>query len=109
MPPINIQWFQNGDHPLDSTMLVDMLPGGGFDVSGEGKVVRYYRHPSVAGRKLCEACNCPFEKHGFIDSSGCGQVVCPGSWILEFQGCDPRFFATFDPLEIYAYQGLRIF
>ncbi len=62
------QWFKNGDHPDD---------GGG----GEGRVVRYFRHPNVSGSAECSKCGIAMHDHGWIDTLEDGHNVCPGDWI----------------------------
>ena len=100
------QWFKNGDHPLDYV-------GGtsGFDAGEirefseahmrqhdwEGKVVRRFRHPDVAGKHLCEHCGKPMYIHGCIDTLEGVHIVCPGDWIItgvkgERYPCKPDIF-----------------
>lgn len=63
------QWFKNGDHPEDGT-------------EGEGKVVRYFRHPDVPGASVCQHCGKAMRVHGWIDTLEGGHIVCPGDWII---------------------------
>jgi hypothetical protein len=70
------QWFKNGDHPEE--------------------VVHYCRF-SVERRTLCAHCGQAMLKHGWIDASADGFVVCPGDWIIkeatgEFYPCRPEVF-----------------
>jgi len=66
-----VQWFKNGDHPLDG------------DKSQEGKVVGYYRHPCAPGESVCPKCMATMHKHGWIDRGRHpGQIVCPGDWVV---------------------------
>lgn len=79
------QWFKNGDHPEDQ----------GSET--EGSVVRYYRHPSIAGAALCPKCHIIMHEHGWIDQSSNGQNVCPGDWVIKdqhnrFYTCAPDLF-----------------
>lgn len=108
------QWFKNGDHPLDrvGTIEVDQLfpddPTKKY-VRGEGAVVRFYRHPEVAGSRLhvegTEACHRPFHEHGWIDTAEGGHIVCPGDFIItgvkgEVYPCKPGIFAaTYEAVE----------
>lgn len=75
-----------------------------FDYPGEGEVVRYFRHPVVAGDAICRDCGRTMHDHGWIDSantlnpSGC--TVCPGDWVLtemsdptKYYPCKPGTFA----------------
>jgi hypothetical protein len=91
-----VQWFKNGDHPFD-----DCLPVVGNDGSpfmGEGKVVRYFRHPHINGNSLCADCLKEYHDHGFIDlnfdnsaflnekfdlfSPKKKSKVCPSDWVV---------------------------
>lgn len=94
--PVTIEahlWHKNGDHPED-----------GGDVSIEGKIVRYYRHPDTPGESLCKhhSCNSPMHYHGWIDTLEGGHIVCPGDWIIkgvkgEFYPIKPDIFeATYE-------------
>ena len=78
------QWFKNGDHPEDGS-------------HGEGRVVRYYRHPDVDGQTSCKYCGNEMHIHGWIDTLEGGHIVCPGDWIIkgvqgEFYACKPDIF-----------------
>lgn len=74
-----VQWFRNGDHPDDDTVeLADEL---GRPFLSEGKVVRYYRHPTLCGVSHCPKCEKTLHVHGWIDNGGDGQVVCPGDFV----------------------------
>ena len=95
------QWFKSGDHPNDDreTFCVE----GGEPFLGEGKIVRYYRTPSLDGQLPCPQCGDIMHNHGWIDEGIEGRVVCPGDWILtEGDGshypCKPDIFtATYEP------------
>lgn len=65
-----VQWWVNGDHPND-----------GVNGNVEGKVVRYYRNPEASGQDAHVTCGHIWHNHGWIDSGGDGQTVCPGDWI----------------------------
>lgn len=86
------QWFKNGDHPNDGS-------------DGEGKIVRYYRHPDVSGARLCGHCGKSMHDHGWIDTLEGGHTVCPGDWIItgvkgEVYPCKPHIFAaTYESVE----------
>lgn len=101
------QWFKNGDHPLDGATPRSGLPTGHF--VGEGRVVRYYRHPDVSGVTPCKHCGRIMHVHGWIDTLEGGHIVCPGDWIItgvkgEHYPVKPDVFtatyeaATTDPL-----------
>jgi hypothetical protein len=105
------QWFKNGDHPLDNcTMLT--TDGGKTHFLSEGKVVRYYRVPTIqlasdqeknpvrgltkfafaiddvgyfdedVDSRPCEKCKVRMHDHGWIDTLEGGHIVCPGDWII---------------------------
>ena len=73
------QWFMNGDHPEDGCEIFDTGKG---PFQGEGKVVRYYRHPKDNGERNCEKCGNIMHLHGWIDTLEGGHNVCPGDWII---------------------------
>lgn len=68
------QWFKNGDYPAD-------WPDE-QDIGKEGKVVRYFRHPSKKGGHICKQCNNQMYYHGWLDTLEGGAMVCPGDYIL---------------------------
>ncbi len=94
------QWFKNGDHPEDNCETFD---AGNGPYQGEGKVVRYYRHPHVPGVHVCKHCGHTMHHHGWIDTLEGGHTVCPGDWILtgvagERYPCKPDIFErTYEP------------
>lgn len=102
------QWFRNGDHPEDDCPVVQRPSGPDgemTDYSGEGKVVRYFRHPRVPDDRECEECGRPMKDHGWIDTLEGGHRVCPGDWIItgvrgERYPCKPDIFEqTYEPVE----------
>lgn len=96
------QWFKSGDHPDDDREAFD---AGSGSFLGEGKVVRYYRHPDVDGQSKCVHCGVIMHDHGWIDTLEGGHNVCPGDWIItgvagERYPCKPDIFeATYDRVE----------
>ena len=48
----------------------------------EDTKVRYFRHPEVSSNDICLNCGHKFHAHGWIDSGGDGQKVCPGDLVL---------------------------
>lgn len=76
------RWFKNGDHPKDNVWRRYEDTGALPTEPREGAVVRYFRHPSVQGVQRCEVCKNPFKYHGWIDSGGSGQAVCPGAFVV---------------------------
>lgn len=78
------QWFMNGDHPEDDCGTYQRPDSNGemFDFLGEGRVVRYFRHPDVNGRAYCKHCGQTMHNHGWIDTLEDGHIVCPGDWII---------------------------
>ena len=95
------KWFKNGDHPDDDCKT--FVGSDGKPFQGEGKVVRYYRHPGIPGTNVCEQCGNTMHNHGWIDTLEGGHNVCPGDWIItgikgERYPCKPDIFAQ-DALE----------
>lgn len=85
------QWFTNGDHPQDYATDREVLENGQLvtkparffkEQEYEGAVVRYFRRPDVSGEDICPACDRRYHDHGWIDSGGDGQTVCPGDFIV---------------------------
>lgn len=106
------QWFKNGDHPLDHLPFESSRQPTEHDrdryndyLQSEGKVVRYYRHPSIPGTDTCEQCGQLHHVHGWIDTLEQGHRVCPGDWIItgvkgERYPCKPDIFeATYEAAE----------
>jgi len=93
-----IQWFKNGDHPEDESMLfLSMGESHPVGVPSEGKIVRYYRRPDVNGQHKCKKCGNIYHVHGWIDTLEGGHIVCPGDYIIkgvqgEFYPCKPDIF-----------------
>ena len=100
------QWFKNGDHPDDECILVEGKHPGSENSSFlcEGKVVRYFYHPTLPNSSACELCGCTFDDHGFIATLEGGHIVCPGDWIItgvegERYPCKPGIFEkTYEPV-----------
>lgn len=99
------QWFKNGDHPQDAIEMISVGHGKYDPFPSEGKVVRYFCHPVVSGKKACEHCKQEMQIHGWIDTLEGGHIVCPGDWIItgvkgEHYPCKPDIFeATYDPVK----------
>jgi hypothetical protein len=98
------QWFKNGDHPEDACQIIHLTDSEG--VQSEGKVVRYYRHPDIAGTTPCissHPCGHTMHEHSWIDTPEGGHNVCPGDWIItgvkgERYPCKPDIFEmTYEP------------
>jgi len=95
------QWFKNGDHPEDGCKNIDEF---GNHIP-EGKIVRYYRHPTTPGGQVCSKCGLLMHNHGWIDTLEDGHNVCPGDFIIkgvkgEFYPCKPDIFeATYEKVE----------
>ena len=98
------QWNKNGDHPLDYSKTHEGLETKGktqrirkFSAAyrkqhdWEGDIVRYFRHPSTAGREVCPACSHTFHDHGWIDHGSSGHMVCPGDIIIQ-AAKDKKFY-----------------
>lgn len=75
------QWTANGDHSLDECYIIE-----GTSFLSEGKFVRYYRNPMISGDQTCPFCGDDMHVHGWIDSGGAGQIVCPESYVVRL--CD---------------------
>jgi hypothetical protein len=99
------QWFKNGDHPQDNCVLIQPSVGDKEVFMSEGKVVRYYRHPDVSGKKVCSKCGYTMHEHGWIDTLEDGHNVCPADWIItgvkgEYYPCKPYIFeATYEKVD----------
>lgn len=90
------QWFKNGDHPKDNSIVIAEGDSDHPSLS-EGKIVRYFRRPDCDGHKECEKCKQAFHWHGWIDTLEGGHIVCPGDWIItgikgENYPCKPDIF-----------------
>ena len=100
------QWFKNGDHPLDYSVVHDGFENGVLrqftpeerkNNKWEGDIVRYYRSPELDGQNVCKHCNNIMHYHGWIDTLEGGHIVCPGDWIItgiagEHYPCKPAIF-----------------
>jgi len=78
------RWRKNGDHPADDCEMI--YPGSDCQHKpflSEGKVVRRFRDPRHSGTEPCLLCGKPLHVHGWIDSGGEGQKVCPGDFVVE--------------------------
>ena len=78
------RWHKMGDHPEDNRET--FVDGDGKDFLGEGKVVRYFRHPAIEGQLKCDYCDEVMHIHGWIDTAQGGHTVCPGDWIIKETG-----------------------
>jgi len=90
------QWKKNGDHPKDACEYIPVEEGAGLALT-EGKVVRYYRDPSLNGQLECPHCGRKSHDHGWIDTLEGGHTVCPGDWIItgikgEYYPCKHSIF-----------------
>ena len=100
-----IQWFKNGDHPEDKSVLIQPTEGDRELFLSEGKVVRYFRHPNIPGSQICSKCGKTMHEHGWIDTLEDGHNVCPGDWIIkgvkgEYYPCKPDIFeATYEKVK----------
>jgi hypothetical protein len=89
-----VRWFKNGDHPQDDVYRPFEDTGQIPTEPREGKIVLYFRHPNISGNNMCCKCGTLVHHHGWIDSGGPGQTVCPGDYILT--GPDGKFY-IFNP------------
>lgn len=76
------RWFANGDHPKDDVWRTYEDTGLRPTEPREGAIVRYFRHPDVAGTKKCKHCGKIMHLHGWIDTLEGGHIVCPGDWVI---------------------------
>lgn len=86
-----------GDHALDKANAQRQSPND-WPAGQEGKVVRYFRHPTVGGERVCQHCGTTMHDHGWIDTREGGHIVCPGDFIItgirgENYPCKPDIFA----------------
>jgi len=94
-----VQWFKNGDHPLDACSMVHPEPESTTQFEpflSEGKVVRRHRLPGGSHAQCAHCCNM-MSNHGWIDTLEGGHIVCPGDWIItgvkgEHYPCKPNIF-----------------
>jgi hypothetical protein len=96
------QWFKNGDHPLDESILVGI---DGNLVLTEGKIVRRFRNPNQTGTESCDLCGHLMHIHGWIDGSGEVTTVCPSDFVVtteegEVYSCPAGIFATTYNIEV---------
>ena len=108
-----VRWFKNGDHPKDNSSLVSPDPRSITQFEpflGEGKVVKYFRHPDISGDNVCSICGKVYDIHGWLDDSDItvvedGYGVCPGDWVIEespgeyFSMRDRDFVLTYELVE----------
>ena len=99
------QWFKNGDHPEDDCFRPWEDTGEVPKELREGKIVRYFRTPSLSGDAECSYCKDIMHNHGWIDTLEGKHVVCPGDWIItgvkgEKYPCKPDIFElTYEAVE----------
>lgn len=99
------RWFKNGDHPDDDCFRQFEDTGKVPDEPREGARVRYFRHPQVPGKLVCNYCSTSMHNHGWIETLEGGHNVCPGDWIIkgiagEFYPCKPDIFEkTYERVE----------
>lgn len=109
-----VQWFKNGDHPLDYANDIEGLENGVIKVftkemcktlEWEGQLVGYFRHPDISGETICHKCGNKMHDHGWIDTLEDGHNVCPGDYIIkgvkgEFYPCkNDIFLMTYEKVE----------
>ena len=76
-----VVWWKNGDHPHDDVWRVFEDTGEKPKVPREGKIVRYFRHPTISGNIECDICGHIMNNHGWIDNGADGRKVCPGDYV----------------------------
>lgn len=77
-----VQWFRNGDHPMDGSEPVNTT--GHSTTLTEGKVVKFFRRLNIPGDRVCQECGTIMHKHGLIESPNDpdGEIVHPGDYIV---------------------------
>lgn len=71
------QWFKNGDHPLDESILNEL------GELSEGKIIKKFRHVQVDGGLICNRCSQVMDNHGWIENAnGRSCSVCPSDYII---------------------------
>ncbi len=102
-----VQWFKNGDHPLDYSFGPNGISPEERKARGEeGDVVHYYRFSDddTDSHRVCPFCRHTMHEHGYVYTQK-GGVVCPGDWIVtDVNGCrhpvkPDDFAATYEPVE----------
>jgi hypothetical protein len=91
-----VQWWKNGDHPLDNSTEVD-------GELTEGEVVTRYVPPTGTQHLLHTACGAPWGIHGVLQR-GSNPVVCPGDWIVRgnnnhYRVAKPTIYRTEEGVE----------
>jgi hypothetical protein len=96
-----VQWWKNGDHPLDHVGEIVKAAWGPDYERLEGELVRFFRHPAFPGASTCEDCSKTYHAHGYLDTAQGGHKVCPGDWIIpeshsagKFYPCKPDVFES---------------
>jgi hypothetical protein len=79
-------WDKNGDHPDDDVWRPFEDTGKVPIEPREGKIVRYFRHPTINGQTKCSRCGQIMHNHGWIDNGSDGIIVCPGDIIVKSRG-----------------------
>jgi len=77
--PNEIVWNKNGDHLLDDIWRPFEDTGKIPTEPREGAFVRYFRHPEIEDKSVCELCGDTFHNHGWIDYGCDGKTICPGT------------------------------
>jgi hypothetical protein len=100
-----IRWFANGGHPEDDCFRPFEDTGKMPTTAREGRIVRYFRHPHVSGKRVCDQCKHTMHEHGWIDTLEGGHNVCPGDWVIkgiagEYYPCKNSIFEqTYEQVE----------
>ena len=98
-----IQWNKNGDHPNDDVWRPFEDTGKLPTEPREGAVIRYFRHPTLSGKRQCKLCGDIMHNHGWMEANvatnshhrapmdvngwdgSIDGIVCPGSLIIVYQ------------------------
>ena len=98
-----VQWFKNGDHPNDDCFRPYEATGKIPTEMREGSVVRYFRHPDISGNSTCGSCGCTMHEHGWIDSGGNWQEICPGDYVILDETYDKPNYVRRSTVEFLKY------
>lgn len=74
-----IQWFKNGDHPLDrcQTLMINGKP-----ILDDGEIVRRFYGLYAEHIGQCMTCGRAYNDHGCVNTGKDDVTVCPGDWIV---------------------------
>lgn len=74
------QWFKNGDHPQDRSILIEHSDRPA--TLSEGQVVQHFKSLNIPGSRFCPDCGNVMHKHGILNGLNGEETICPGDYIL---------------------------